>query len=90
MQLDLAENRAGDTFERPPSHRFRRRQSELYQMIHTSPDPEIEIDLVEQSLREINDQLITESECEYIFYVRIICSKNFLITPHGGNFSKLF
>ena len=69
LQLDLKETRVEETFGRPQSQRFRRRQSDLYQMMHTSPDPEIEIELLEHSLRDVNDQLITEKECEYIFYV---------------------
>ena len=70
LRLDFKETMAEGTYENPAPKRFRRRQSDLYQMIHTSPDPEIEIDLLEPALREVNDQLITEKECEYIFYVR--------------------
>ena len=71
LKLDFKETRAEGTYETPMDKRFRRRQSDLYQMMHTSPDPEIEIELLEQALREVNDQLITEKECEYIFYVSI-------------------
>ena len=69
LQLDYKESRAQDTFGRPPSVRFRRRQSDLYQMTHPSPDPEMETELLEEALRQVNDQLITEKECQYIFYV---------------------
>ncbi|XP_075251578.1 uncharacterized protein LOC142344018 isoform X2 [Convolutriloba macropyga] len=69
LQLDYKESRAQDTFGRPPSVRFRRRQSDLYQMTHPSPDPEMETELLEEALRQVNDQLITEKECQYIFYI---------------------
>ncbi|XP_050393734.1 uncharacterized protein LOC126811836 isoform X1 [Patella vulgata] len=48
---------------------FRRQQSELYNTLRPTPDYEITLDNLRESLQQVNNHLLTDKECEFIYQV---------------------
>jgi predicted nucleic acid-binding Zn-ribbon protein len=54
---------------------FRRKQSALFQKLHPDMDLEMNLEEVESALKQINNNLLTEKECQFIYHVSRLVPK---------------
>ncbi|ESO86074.1 hypothetical protein LOTGIDRAFT_235648 [Lottia gigantea] len=48
---------------------FRRQQSVLYNTLRPTPDYEIKLDNLRESLQQVNNHLLTDRECDFLYHV---------------------